>query len=162
MIGSRSKLVLERFKVLCAAYNKNPQSMDADVYLEQVEKITRNYSDEILIAATSPETGMQSRLEWFPKLVDWKRACEDEAARRAAKAAQRQSIAEQAAPVEDRSNRPTYDELIQRCIRAGLPMRGKNREYDPLEAERLKSNFGLSQADWDAIPDRPNSNQGTS
>jgi len=134
---------------------KNPQAMDANAYLEQVGRITQNYSDEIIIAVTSPETGMQARLEWFPKLVDWKRACEDESARRAAKEARKQAIASQIIEDEDRSNRPTYDELIQRCIRAGLPMRGKNKEFDPTEAERLKANYGLSDADWDAIPNRP-------
>lgn len=153
--GSRKTLLAERFSVLCAAYNKSQSAIDAKAYLEQVEAATRHYDDDIIIAVTSPQGGMQARLEWFPKLIDWRRACEDEAARRAAKAAQRQSLAEQAAPDEDRSNRPTYDELIQRCIRAGLNMRGKNREYDPTEAERLKSNFGLSEADWAAIPDLP-------
>jgi hypothetical protein len=57
-------------------------------------------------------------------------------------------------PVEDRSKRPTYEQLVERCRRDGLNI-GPKVNDGPLSAEAFQKKYGVSCADFNLLPDAP-------
>jgi hypothetical protein len=63
------------------------------------------------------------------------------------------SVEAEAAIPQPRTQRPSYDELVDRCRADGL-MIGSKPTHDPKKAANgFRAAHGVSQDDWDAIPD---------
>jgi hypothetical protein len=64
----------------------------------------------------------------------------------------RGSVEAEASIPQPRSQRPSYDELVQRCRADGLEI--GRAGIDPAKAAaEFRASHGVSQEDWDAIPD---------
>lgn len=145
---------------------------DPDIYVAGVAAILAEYPPETMRYVTDPRTGLAANpikdpdtgRAWkgLPDLADVKTACEMHygPVRRAQQrevALQRQ-IAEakaERAREEVRASRPSYEDLQRRCAEAGLFIGGANRTSTPFGIESFREKFGVSEADWNAIPNRP-------
>ena len=58
-----------------------------------------------------------------------------------------------ALPPPDRSNRPTYQELVDRCARDGLMIGKKKKSFGEREIAEFKKANNISDEAWNAIPD---------
>lgn len=68
--------------MLFSAYRRD-EFADPEGFILQVGVVLEAYSDAVIVAVTSPRTGIQRRLKWPPSIAELVQACEDEAAHRA-------------------------------------------------------------------------------
>jgi hypothetical protein len=76
---------------------------------------------------------------------------------------QQEQLAEQAAvqiaerkplQITDGRERPTYEELRARCHAVGLMIGPKGSRMPPADPSAIAKKYGLSKAQWDALPNR--------
>ena len=104
----------ERAKLLLGFYRKG-DAEDPDTYVAGVAAVLSEYPADIIRRVTDPRTGIASRSKWLPALAEIRDFCENEFAptRRMQEFEKRSAERRRALPPpdEDKSIRPTYDEL---------------------------------------------------
>jgi len=128
---------------------------DPEVYVAAAVRVLSSYPLDVVRRVVDPVTGLPSRSNWLPTVREIMSACEEIHGfnRRAAereKLAQEQ-LAERARLDAERRARPTYEALVARCAKSGLDIGPKHRA-GPLDQDAVRLKYGLSQAEWDAIP----------
>ena len=103
-----------RAKMLLGCYRKG-DAADPDTYAAAIAAVLSEYPPEIIRRATDPRIGIASKSKWLPTVAHVKEFCESEFAP-VRRQQERDRLAEDRAralppPVDDRSTRPTYDEL---------------------------------------------------
>src|SRR5262245_37114530 len=78
--SSRTQMIAERIRIMFSGFRKD-DFVDPDRSILQIGKTLERYSDEVIIAVTSPETGLQTRLSFAPVLSEIIKACDYEAAK---------------------------------------------------------------------------------
>lgn len=108
--------------------------------------------------ALDVSVGLPARFKWWPKISEIKESLDElhapyvEAVRWERQA--RAQIAERpAAALPDMRSKKTYAQLAEDCAARGFPIgKVKYRGPDDQLAGSLRAKFGISQDDWDAIP----------
>lgn len=76
----RAAMITRQAKQLFAAYRRD-EFADPDGFVVQMGLVLQDYADEVIMAVTSPKTGIQRRLKWPPSIAEVVEACDAEAAR---------------------------------------------------------------------------------
>lgn len=153
----RSKAA-ERAMILLGCYRKG-EAADPEIYTAAVIDLLSRYPALVVEAVTEPSRGLPAKLKWLPTIAEIKEACEAEMApirRQEARDAAQREQAMRPPMLEDRSQRPTYDELVARCARDGLFIgrRGKGRHPPMSDAElsAFKAEHEISDEQWGDLP----------
>lgn len=67
-------------RLVYSAYRRDDFA-DPDGYLLQLVSVLEDYSEEIILAVTSPKTGIQRTAKWPPSISEMIEACENEIVR---------------------------------------------------------------------------------
>lgn len=133
---------------------------DPRVLLSGAVKMFLSFPPEAVEAICDPVSGLPATSKWAPRLSEIrqaldaemvpirKRAEREEWNRQAAK----QIAARQPLQITDNRQRPTYEELVERCAKDGLFIGPKGVER--VSPAKVREKYGISQEAWDAIPNR--------
>jgi hypothetical protein len=110
--NSRKSLILRCQRILFAAY-RTDQYADPDGFVTSLGAVFEQYPNEVLTYVTDPRTGVQRGSVFPPTIAEIVRACDA----RLGELAQRRRYqnwgkSESRLAIEDKSTRPTYDDLI--------------------------------------------------
>ena len=140
---------------------RRDDASDPDVFLQGVAAIFRNYPTDVLNQVCDPFSGLPSKSTFPPSFREIKDACEEilDIGRRQRK--RDDSIREQladrdrheAAVAARRELRMSYSEIMDDFARAGITFHSRPAPSD-ISVEQIKRDYGISDEDWDAIPDR--------
>ena len=155
---NRAEYASERARLLFGQYRRG-EANDPDVYVATVAAILSDYPAETIRFVTDPRTGLASNPvdpEWtgMPDPAHVKTACEihyGPERRRLQRTRQSLKQLEEREQI-DRAGRPTYEELVARCAEAGLKI-GSSADIT-IPAAEVKSRYGITDEQWDKIPDR--------
>lgn len=150
------KYAYERADRILRFYRKT-DAWDYDVFLAGIAANLAEYPRDIIDEVSDAARGITSKSHWPPHAAEVREACEAIAAPRRKRAAREASIKAQLderkrleAPREERE---TWDE-----VRIWLSARGVNvggvKPHGETPAT-VQAKLGLTQAEWDAIPDAP-------
>lgn len=131
------------------------------MYTDAIIRVMSAYSEDILRRITDPLTGIPSRIEWLPKPAEVLCACEELAGpeRRAREweAGAREQLAKRAET--DTGPRKVPQRIMDELAAHGLTRQGKRKENEPVA--NVMARLGVTQAQWDAIPDAKEPPKGT-
>jgi len=132
---------------------------DPMVVLAGTVELLMQYPRSVLASILSPISGLPATMKWAPSVAEIREACESRMApirdRQRAQAALRDQLQERQ-QIEDRSSRKSYDEIADDLARHGINIRaGRSAGSAGQSKDQFKERFGLSDADFDAIPDQP-------
>lgn len=114
------------------------------------------YPEEIFERAVNVVDGLPSKHKWAPRIAEIKDELErlmipirreEERQER-----EREYMRNREAPVY-RAQRPSYEELQERCARDGLIIGPGRRKSTAQETAEFRERNGISQEAWNAIPD---------
>jgi hypothetical protein len=146
-------------RLLLGSYRKG-EANDPEVYVSGVVRILAAYPLDVVRRVVDPLDGLPSTCDWLPKFSEVKAACEklvapgvidrmtDWKLRSAHQIAERERIA--ALPAPKQSYADFRDEMAAR----GLPIERRDRRIAGT-AEAVRAKFGITQEQWDAMPDIP-------
>jgi hypothetical protein len=102
---------------LLGCYRKG-NAENPDIYTAAIAAVLSEYPTDIIRRATDPRTGIAGKSKWLPSVAEVRAFCEAEYAP-VRRQQERERLAEERKrmlppPVEDRSKRPTYEELKAR------------------------------------------------
>jgi hypothetical protein len=133
------------------------EANDPEIYLAAVVAVLSDYPLDIVTAVTRPSTGIPAKLKWLPTIAEIKTACEDIAGPRRCMAewetrsrAQLAERAQQEAPdgkTEHDRIVTGFDELLAHL------RRDQTKPIEQFTPEAVKAKLGLTDAQWNAIPD---------
>jgi hypothetical protein len=145
----------KRAAILLGCFRRG-EANDPEVYATAVAAVLATYPEAVVKRVTDPVTGLPGRLQWLPTIAEVRGACEAEMRpiREARERERRERSLLLGAPEEDRSNRPTLEDLQAHC---GGPdwglKRGESGKRDPyLTPSQLRALAGLSEAEWEEQP----------
>ena len=131
---------------------------DPEAYITAVVSVLVRYPANIIREVTEPATGLPSRLKWLPTIAEIREECEILANRERRRVERDRQIREQI-EARDRlqitDNRPkkTYQQLVAECRALGI-MIGPDGPRQAVDVGEIRSKYGISQDQWDAIPNR--------
>lgn len=136
------------------------EANDPEVFISAVIRILSAYPLDVIRAVIDPLTGIPGRQNWLPTPHEVKAACDEIWLPRQRKEAQQQQIRAQLAErarIENaaKKRRMTYDELIEMCAKDGVFIGSARDRRISDDAATVKARFGISDEQWDAIPDGP-------
>ncbi len=117
-----------------------------EVFMAGVIELFEHYPLDIVAKAASPVFGLPSKYKFMPRIAEIKEWLDAELPPPKPK----YLISE---PEPDRSNRPTYEELIERCARDGLIIGKKKKPFGEREIAEFKKAHNVSEELWNSIPD---------
>lgn len=133
------------------------EANNPEVYTASVAAVLAEYPPDVINYVTDPRTGLPSKCDFLPTVKEIRTACEAEMAPQRAAAARearlRVQFAEREMTEADRSNRPSYEELQQRCAEVGLHIGGRKAMGPREDPEAIRERMGISKEQWDAIPE---------
>lgn len=151
------QIVGERARLMVGCYRKN-EVADPDAYISAICAVLASYPETVVRKITHPLDGLPGRSQWLPTIAEIKAACDAEVAPVYAKASAEDRIRstnrylkESAAePIENRQRaaKRWFDDVRPSMI----PAAKKTETADQAKA-RLLELSGMSQADFDALPD---------
>ena len=134
-----------------------PPEIDSKTFIAGAEKMFALFPIEACREVADPARGYPATERFAPTLAALRIALQ-EAARphrlKREREAREQALA-QAQEQAPQGLRPTYADLQRRCAALGLVIGGKRRAraFDAdAESERVRTQYGISQAAWDAVP----------
>jgi len=135
---------------------------EPEIYTASLAAILSEYPREVIDYVTDPRTGLASTLKWIPEPAEVREVCEAHMApvrrQQQREAIERKNKQSLEAPV-DRSRRKSYAEIQADFAAASIFIGGPRRPAPRDTAASLKAKYGISEADWNAIPDRPARNK---
>ena len=147
----------ERARLLVGCYRKN-EVADPDAYISAICAVLANYPETVVRKVTHPLDGLPGRLQWLPTIAEIKAACDAEVSPVYAKAAAENRIRRTNAMLRGGSdelpeNRKRAAKRWFDEIRPSMIPAAKATETADQARARLLELSGMSQADFDAIPD---------
>jgi hypothetical protein len=135
------------------------EALDLDAMMAGAEKMFALYPIEVCREVADPGRGYPATERFAPTLADLRLALEMAARphvlRREREARERKLAQERAEAAAPAGPRPSYEELQRRCAALGLIIGAKRgrRVFDTAaESARVREQYGISQAAWDAVP----------
>ena len=154
----RSAALKTSAQMLLGCY-RTGDAHDPQVYVAAVIAVLSDYPPDIVAAVTDPRTGIPSRIKWLPTIAEIKDACEDIAGPRRRMAEwetrSRAQLAERArleSPDGTTERERITEGFKQLHARLQPDKADKANQFTP---ETVKAKLGLTDAQWDAIPDAP-------
>ncbi len=154
----RSAAIRKAALMLLGCY-RTGDANDPEVYVAAVVAVLSDYSLDVVDAVTNARNGIPSKLKWLPTVAEIKTACEDIAgprrrfaeweARSRAQIEERQRLA---APPGNTEHERITDGFKQLRTYLRPDEANKENQFTP---KKVKAKFGLTDAQWDAIPDAP-------
>lgn len=129
---------------------------DPAVYSGAVIAILSDYPMDVIRQAVDPRRGLPSKSKWLPTVFEIKEECESIMAprrREEERVAREEERKRTLPPPIDRSNRPTYQELIEGCRAKGLNIGPRAIAGPSISSAEVMKKYGISQEQWNAIPD---------
>lgn len=146
----------ERVGFLLGQYAK-ARPHEPTIYIAALAAILSEYPLEVVEYVTDPRTGLASTHKWIPEPAEVREACEAQVAplrRKHQREAIERKNKEALEPPVDRSGRKSYEEIQADFAAVGMYIGGA--PPTPTEsAASLMAKYGISEADWNAIPDLP-------
>ncbi len=144
------------------SYYPPPDVGDPEEILRGAVKMFLMYPVEAAEAVCDPTRGLPAMLKWAPKLSEIRQALDEAMVpinwrlqqEQLADAAVAQIAARNPLQITDGRQRPTYEELQQRCAEVGLMIGPKGSRLGPVDPSAIAKKYGLSKAQWDALPNR--------
>ncbi len=132
------------------------EANDPEIYAASVAAILSDYPEEVINFATDPRTGLQTRFEYPPSLKAVREECERLMLpiRRDEDREERERQYRALPPAEDRSKRPSFQELADDCAKVGIFIGGRRRASQIVTAESACETLGITKEQFDSIPDR--------
>jgi len=132
---------------------------DPMVVLAGTVELLMQYPRSVLASILSPISGLPATMKWAPSVAEIRDACESRMssirARQRQQDVQRSQLQERR-QIEDRSSRKSYDEIADDLARHGINIRAGKASSPALSGrDDFKERFGLSDDDFDALPDQP-------
>jgi hypothetical protein len=78
--SAKANLIKRQVAMVFSAYRRD-EFADPEGFIAQLGAVLEGYADEIIVAVTSPRTGIQRRLKWPPSIAEMAEACDAEAGR---------------------------------------------------------------------------------
>jgi hypothetical protein len=143
--------IAELAKILLGCY-RTGDANDPAIYAGAIIAVLSDYPLDVIEAAVDPRTGLPAQSKWLPTVAEVKDFCE---ARMHPKRMQAQGLQqieerEQLAIAHQRPKK-TYDELVAECRAVGINI-GPKGPAQAVDVAAVRQKYGISQADWDAIP----------
>jgi hypothetical protein len=128
---------------------------DPETYVTAVVAVLEQYPVEIIRAVTAPATGLASKLKWLPAVAEIRDACEElgrttKYAREWEAQARAQITGREALAIEHQRPRKTYEQIVAEFRDIGIMIGPKGKTA--VDVQEIRKRMGISQADWDAIP----------
>lgn len=170
----RALYASERARLLFGQYRKGDAN-DPEIYVATVAAILADYPSETIRYVTDPRTGIaanplsdpETGRVWsgMPDAANVKRACELHYAptRRLMereKAARQQIEERERLAIKSHRPRKTYEELKAELAEAGIFI-GRGRPQKAIDIAAFREKFNISQEQFDAIPNAPNTMLGS-
>lgn len=137
--------------------SRTGEANDPEAYIASIIRILSAYPIDIVWRVVDPLDGLPGRLEWLPKPYEVKKALDEiyvpMKAREKAQDQLRQQLGERAALEALVPPKQTYEEIRAELLERGLPP-PQRRIVDGC-AGQVKKKYGISDAQWDLIPDAP-------
>jgi hypothetical protein len=152
-----SKAQYIRAAELLLGSSRTGEANDPEAYISAVVRILSAYPIDVVQQVIDPLNGLPGKLEWLPKPFEIRKACEEiyRPIRRRREWEERSK--EQLAERERLANLPppkqTYEAFKADMAARGMPIDKQSRNIE--SAAKLKAKYGLTNAQWDAIPDLP-------
>lgn len=145
---------------LLAGCYRRDEVGNPEIYAMAVESVLSEFSNAVVEYVTDPRTGLPSRLVWLPSVAEVRKACDEAHEWITAPAERQRRIAAQLAErkrldIEDGKRRrkgKTYDQLAKECAADGIFIGPYARFRDALTPKQVQDKLGISQEQWDAIP----------
>lgn len=131
---------------------------DPEVFISAVIRILRAYPMDIVQKVIDPLDGIPGRQNWLPTPHEVKAACDALYLPRLRAEQREKDLQRQLAEREEneaRGRRPSYQELVDLCAKDGLFIGERRLHRLPGDAAEVKAHLGISDEQWDAIPDSP-------
>lgn len=128
---------------------------DPKAFLAGVVALMQHYPMDIVERVCDPARGLPSTNKYAPNLAEIRNALEV-VAEPWRRQMEREAIARQAAkalppPIQDRSKRKTYEQIVEECRAAGIMIGPKGKSG--VDIGEFRNKHGISLEQWNAIPD---------
>ena len=145
-----------------SAFFGPPEVGDARVFLAGVIELMSRYPEVVTTQAVDVSIGLPGKYKWWPKVAEIKEMLDelyepfrfadrwDSAAR--AQLAERERLA-----LTDQRPKKTMEQHAAELAEHGIFILGTKDKPEFVNVEQIREKHGISQADWDAIPNAPKS-----
>lgn len=153
---------LEAARMLLGCYRAGDAN-DPEVYISAVVRVLSGYPLDVVMRVIDPLTGLPSKLKWLPTVPEILSACEEiHGLQRRIKESDeltRKQLAERGEwdRVRASNEHETTDELWADMERRGWTPTGDRKQVTYETVATIKKKYGLTDEQWDAIPDQPES-----
>jgi hypothetical protein len=147
----------ERVGFLLGQYAK-ARPHEPAIYTAALAAILSEYPKKVVDYVTDPRTGLASTLKWIPEPAEVREACEAQAApqrRKYEREFLERKNKEALEPPVDRSGRKSYEEIQAEFAAVGIYIGSARPATATESAASFKAKTGISDAEYDAIPDLP-------
>lgn len=139
-------------KVLLGCY-RTGDANDPAIYSGAVIAVLSDYPLDVVRDVVDPRTGLPAHSKWLPTVAEIKDACEARMRpRRLLDAGRAQLEERRQLALTDGRPKKTYTELMEECAARGLPVVQQSMGLSGKEVAEFRAQHGISQAEWDAIP----------
>lgn len=155
--AEKLELAAKYTKLLLGCYRMGDAN-DPEVYTAAIIAIFSDYSEEVMRDVADPRRGLPSKIQWLPTVKEVREACEKRANQRdwvdVWEARSRAQIEERARlEYIHKEPRETWAETKADLERRGFKFSEKPKLFET--AEDVRTKYGISQDQWNAIPDLP-------
>lgn len=145
-----------RAQVLIGCY-RTGDANDPETYVAAIISVLAGYPVEVIREVTEPATGLPSKVSWLPTVAEVKKACDElwgpwRYAQEWEAGARRQIADRQTLAIADHRPRKSYEQIKAEFAAIGIYFDKKSK---PIDVGAVRQKFGISQEQWDAIPDAP-------
>ena len=121
-----------------------------EVVLTGVVELFEHYPAEVVERTVSPVFGLPAKHKFMPRIAEIKEFLD---AQMPPPEPTRVYPVLPGLPPPDRSTRPSYQELVDRCARDGLMIGKKKKLFGEREIAEFRQANNISDEAWNAIPD---------
>lgn len=147
--------IAKQAKLLLGCY-RTGEANDPAVYSGAVIAALSDYPLDVVREVVDPRRGLPSKSKWLPTVFEIKEACEAVMAprrREADRLAREEERKRTLPPPVDRTNRPTYAELRDRCHAVGLMIGDRKKPVAGVSPAKIQAKYNISPEAWNTIPD---------
>lgn len=145
-----------KFAKLLLGCFRTGEANDPAVYSGAVIAALSDYPLDVVRQVVDPRNGIPCKSKWLPTVFEIKEECEAIMAprrREEERLAREEERKKTLPPPVDRTSRPTYAELVERCQADGLMIGPRRVVGGGVSPAEVREKYGISQEQWNAIPD---------
>jgi hypothetical protein len=152
--SARRTRIAELAKILLGCY-RTGDANDPAIYAGAIIAVLSDYPLDVIEAAVDPRTGLPAQSKWLPTVAEVKDFCEARMIPRRMQAQGLRQLEErEQLAIEHQWPRKTYAQLCAECRAVGINIGPKGPSH-AVDVVAVRQQYGISQEQWDAIPDAP-------